>query len=85
MAAHLLLTQAASDRNRVALHIQTLVPTLEGLVNMMDSSEKGLAVAALLIDVLSAYVLAKRVVARFKDLRPARPLRSSRRNLHLVS
>lgn len=37
----------------------------------MDSSEKGLAVAALLIDVISAYVLVKRIMARYHALRPA--------------
>jgi hypothetical protein len=49
----------------------------------MESSEKGLAVAALLIDVLSAYVLVKRIMVRASALRPARS--ESPRNLHLVS
>lgn len=49
----------------------------------MDNSEKGLAVAALLIDVLSAYVLVKRIMVRANALRSSRP--ESPRNLHLVS
>lgn len=51
----------------------------------MESSEKGLAVAALLIDVLSAYVLVKRIMARTKALHPVRSSESSTRNLRLAS
>jgi hypothetical protein len=51
----------------------------------MDSSEKGLAVAALLIDMLSAYVLVKRIAVRYRALRPAHSPNPSRDDLRLVS
>lgn len=50
----------------------------------METQEKGLAVAALLIDVISAYVLVKRIMARGKTLRPVR-LSVPSRHLNLVS
>lgn len=49
---------------------------------MLESQEKGLAVAALLIDILSAYVLVKRIAVRVNNLRQVKP---SSRNLRLVS
>lgn len=51
----------------------------------METQEKGLAVAALLIDVLSAYILVKRIMVRTKTLRPARVSVPSSRRLDLVS